>query len=326
MCLIIDRPAGVEIPKALIDSGLARNPHGWGIMWTSRNTVRAVRGMLPREFKTELKKLKNRALTIHFRLATHGSKVTTNCHPFTFVGTGHAYALMHNGIIDSVSCHEHDRSDSYHFMRYVVGPILQAHPGMFGSSELEALISKLAGSGSKFVLLRSDGKSMRIRESAGVTYKGLWLSNSFCIPAPPLPAPQKLTYFGQHAAEKYVQERCRALRREWQKTIWKNWPESTVSSNPIQPAQPVHPVVIPPAPKPIDDATALRDALAQEEGNRDTPAIPAKRIYSEVNPPLPQDTDAETYFCYADRTTIEHDMRVHPEAFIDMLQSFFGAE
>lgn len=181
MCLIINRPEpSVEIPESLLERALGQNPHGWGVMRAGRKGLVIDRGLKPAGFWNAFKAVGAAPCAIHFRFSTHGKIDTANCHPFV-VCEGQ-YAVMHNGVIQ-VPIVDKDRSDTHHFAAYVLGPILEAHPGLFGSDYLESVLSSLVGPGNKLAIMRADGKCMIVNREAGEEYNGLWLSNGYSLPA-----------------------------------------------------------------------------------------------------------------------------------------------
>jgi hypothetical protein len=180
MCLIIDRPQGVAIPRALLTNAISDNPDGWGIMLARRGRLETHRGLDAPAFFTTLDELGDDPLTIHFRWATHGLKDLDNCHPFPVCGG--AFALMHNGVIGDAPEFDASRSDTWHFAHYLLEPMLLGRPDWFGKPELEQTLGSLVGGGNKLVILRADGETSIVNRKAGTEWEGLWLSNSSSIP------------------------------------------------------------------------------------------------------------------------------------------------
>lgn len=174
MCLIIDKPAGKKLERGVLERSLSRNPDGWGLMYADAGSIIVHKGLLPTEFLRIAYSIPKTAHVVyHHRLATHGSKTMDNCHPFPV--TDDIY-MMHNGILGITTTLEHDKTDSYHFARYVLRPMLMNDPSLFGTARFADLIESLIDK-DKIVLLRADGACQRIGE--GVERKGLWYSNEY---------------------------------------------------------------------------------------------------------------------------------------------------
>jgi len=179
MCLIIDNPDGLRIDQTLIDNAVKGNSDGWGFMTSRRGRIHITRGMTYAGLQDAIDAHEGKPHVVHFRFATHGTKNLDNCHPFSVLGG--KYALMHNGIL-SVPSHDANRSDTWHFAEYVLGPILQVHPDLFGSQYLTVMLESIIGPGNKLVILRADGKTMIVNRKAGLSHDGLWLSNDYSLP------------------------------------------------------------------------------------------------------------------------------------------------
>ena len=107
MCVIIYKPAGVDIPsQALLSKAQRANPHGCGLC----SPTAIYKGLSFNSFMKVLKKVpKEEPLLIHFRLATHGSIKLSNCHPFYDSETDTHF--MHNGILYGIRPYQ-DKTDS----------------------------------------------------------------------------------------------------------------------------------------------------------------------------------------------------------------------
>lgn len=129
MCLIIYKPAAVEIPKEIIRKAWDSNNHGAGFMVSKGENFHFQKGFFKlKALLSELAKYKKDELAIHLRMATHGAITAMNCHPF-IVSTkkitrteGKAdFLLMHNGILSAYG--DENNSDSWHFAREALAPL-----------------------------------------------------------------------------------------------------------------------------------------------------------------------------------------------------------
>lgn len=173
MCLIVHNPDGVAFPTSVLRRGIKDNPDGWGIMGAGSGRVRIEKGFGTSSFFKTLDTFRG-ACTIHFRWATHGKINLDNAHPFRILRG--KYALMHNGVLD-IPRRDLSKSDTWHFARDFVQPILANKPDWFGSEYLSAMLGALIGPLNKLVIMRNDGASMVVNEKSGRDYEGLWLSN-----------------------------------------------------------------------------------------------------------------------------------------------------
>jgi hypothetical protein len=160
MCLIIVKPAGIDVSKQLIASALSYNPDGIGIMYHDGKIPVIRRYLTNKTLHSELLALNDYQVAIHFRQATHGRVDMANCHPFELPHS-HGW-LMHNGII-SIRQSDKTKSDTWHFVQ-TIGKRLQ---------NLETIV----GPSNKLVIMSKNGKIDIIGE--GVHYDGLWLSNTY---------------------------------------------------------------------------------------------------------------------------------------------------
>lgn len=122
MCVIIYKPAGVELPATdIMEKAHKANPHGCGLVSPSVK----YKGM---QFTTFMKRYsqckKEEPLLIHFRLATHGSIRRANSHPFYDKGTDTYF--MHNGVLHEVETHN-DRTDSECAFRSMIVPKIKLY-------------------------------------------------------------------------------------------------------------------------------------------------------------------------------------------------------
>lgn len=182
MCLIIDRNDSRPIPAEWADNAMHHNPDGWGVMWADSGRIHTARGMRRKGFARAISRADGHPATVHFRYGTHGSRNVANCHPFEF--SDGRYAVMHNGMLDCVPSHEKGRSDTYHLARYLLGPMLDASPDLFGTDDFERCLADMIGPGNKLVILRADGEKMIVNRCQGSDVGGFWLSNTYSIADP----------------------------------------------------------------------------------------------------------------------------------------------
>jgi hypothetical protein len=134
MCVIIIKPAGIEMPeKNILQRAAIFNPHGFGLC-TKERLYKTVNENL---FLRETSKIrKNEAAILHFRLATTGSVKAANCHPFISKGV----CFAHNGILNVNTCK--DMTDSETFFRREAMPLVDKYG--YGSHKFSYCMQKRA--------------------------------------------------------------------------------------------------------------------------------------------------------------------------------------
>lgn len=174
MCLIIKKPANVAIGMALIEQAIFQNKDGWGIMWAENGAVNTVKGFGIEELLAAINLPSFCASEgfVHFRWGTSGLINDENCHPFRV--TNNIY-MMHNGVFNVTTPHK-DMSDTWHFVKYYLRPMLVAYPTRFLDSDWIKDLEYFVGS-NKVVILNSDGNSGIVNEKMWHKRDGLLLSN-----------------------------------------------------------------------------------------------------------------------------------------------------
>lgn len=145
MCIIIAKNASIPMPSIeILRNCFNNNPDGAGFMLTAKNNVYGFKGLMTFEELTDelaraekrFGKLEKLPVVLHFRIATHGSSIAGNTHPFPLKG---GYREMrktqwcadqgfaHNGIILQTSndpdIKKHKVSDTMVFAKKYAAPI-----------------------------------------------------------------------------------------------------------------------------------------------------------------------------------------------------------
>lgn len=175
MCLIIYKPAGTEIPNALIERAEKNNNDGWGLMWTVDGRMETTKGFgikgILEAIEDETFKANNGF--VHFRLGTSGAKDLENCHPFRV--TDDIY-MMHNGIFRIENNLDATKSDTWHFVEKYLRPLLKEDPTAFLDKDWLSDLAWFVGT-NKIAILNAAGESGIVNAGQWSKYKGLLLSN-----------------------------------------------------------------------------------------------------------------------------------------------------
>jgi hypothetical protein len=179
MCVIIHKPAGVAIPHELLTAAASLNRDGWGLMGFD------VGGqfLLQRHSNVDVAKLieteiehRDAEYVLHLRLLTRGSTDVQNIHPL-WIESGNY--LMHNGTLECLETAHISRSDSWHFAREVLRPLLERDPELLDQPAFRQLIELALGRDNKAVLLQRNERRIHIfNRRFGAELNGLWCSST----------------------------------------------------------------------------------------------------------------------------------------------------
>lgn len=135
MCLIIDRPAGVEIPFEKLKTAMKNNPDGYGLAVPEGNGLlyveRQVEMPEPEELWEYLHgEFKDDKILVHLRYTTKGSTSLRNTHPFPVLelkADGVDLRMAHNGTIHKYSPtgNSDNSSDTRNFVKTFVRPLFK---------------------------------------------------------------------------------------------------------------------------------------------------------------------------------------------------------
>lgn len=166
MCVIVYKPANVNISYFDLKSMWTSNPDGAGIAVLSNKTT-IYKGYLRfKNFYKQYQKLESESLVIHFRLGTSATIHKRNCHPFIVQIKNHSrHYLMHNGIIPQYGNKKITDTEDY------IQQVLNKEKSIIG------VLNQLEDIRGKFVLFDEFGNFYTIGEFQ--EYKGLWCSNLY---------------------------------------------------------------------------------------------------------------------------------------------------
>lgn len=178
MCILIHQPAGTTISEAMLHDFYQLNPDGFGAMFAVDGKIEVVKTLAKED---EIIKIYNEIVAgkeaiIHYRMKTHGDIDLDNCHPYRVTDD---IWLAHNGILSEGNPVDKKKSDTWHYIEYVLRPTLTAQPELFDNPDFIEYLGTMIGSSNKFGLLRSDGKVQLVNRDSGVDHADLWLSNTY---------------------------------------------------------------------------------------------------------------------------------------------------
>ena len=191
MCLLINQPTTAPVlPAHWLSDFFSYNSDGVGVMYSENNCL-ITEKILP---KTDAEfiafynaHIAGKDCAYHLRMRTHGDTDLENCHPYMVLNRadhGIDLALMHNGILSTGNKADPSKSDTWHYIRDYLRPMLSGNPEFFMHPAFSKIVGDHIGSGNKFVLMDNAGRVATINQSAGVFWGGLWLSNTYAWTAP----------------------------------------------------------------------------------------------------------------------------------------------
>lgn len=183
MCLIIYKPAGKEIPPEQVDTALANNPDGFGMMWIEKGIARSWK-IYSTKAKSEILK-RVAALTpyeagVHFRLRTHGEISTDQSHPHEVLNQKEhtrTVWLMHNGIFSTAPITNKAKSDTWHFIEFHLKPLLAYHKDLLETKP--EILNDLVGSNKLLLLDANYHKFILVNSNLWHEEDGLKYSNHY---------------------------------------------------------------------------------------------------------------------------------------------------
>lgn len=166
MCIIIHRPKGVVLSKAIYEECFWRNEDGAGFVYAKADGLHVVKGLMKfEEFYEALLPFEKEELVIHFRNASPGMKVSPEMtHPFGADSGGtfdtddgkaqYTFQIVHNGKLPWRDTKV--ESDTYLFVKELLGPHLNRDPYFLDDSGGRCFLGMAAGFENKFCVMRWD--------------------------------------------------------------------------------------------------------------------------------------------------------------------------
>jgi predicted glutamine amidotransferase len=186
MCLLVTQLSNSPaLPEVWLRDFHASNSDGVGVMYVEGQSL-VIEKCLPKSADDFVNfyysHIAGKDCAFHLRMRTHGATDLENCHPYEVLNAkdhGLDLWLMHNGILHTDNKKDTTKSDTWHYIRDYLRPMLANNPDFFVTPEFQDLIESHIGSSNKFVLMDNQNRLVTINESAGVYWGGLWLSNTY---------------------------------------------------------------------------------------------------------------------------------------------------
>lgn len=186
MCLLVTQNShSPALSDAWLKDFYASNPDGVGVMYAENGSL-IVEKVLPKSENCFISFYRNhiegKDCAFHLRMRTHGDINTENCHPYqvlNFKEHGMDLWLMHNGILHTGNASDTTKSDTWHYIRDYLRPMLESNPEYAFHPTFSEIVGNHIGKSNKFVLMDNQGRTITINEQSGLYWSGLWLSNDY---------------------------------------------------------------------------------------------------------------------------------------------------
>ena len=191
MCLLIVQPATAPtLSQAWLEDFYASNSDGVGIMRSVDGEL-LVEKILPVNAQEFVEFYRNHIdghdCAFHLRMKTHGNIDMENCHPYeVFNKAEHGVDvwLMHNGILSTGNAADTTKSDTWHYIRDYLRPMLANNIDLIFTEAFADIIGEHIGASNKFVIMDSAGRTQTVNQDSGVFWGGRWLSNTYAWSSP----------------------------------------------------------------------------------------------------------------------------------------------
>lgn len=187
MCLLVQQTKETNFSDEFLTGVFLRNSDGIGVMWADDGKLMYHKALVASagEFVAFYDdNIRGKACCWHARMKTHGDIDLTNCHPYPVFGfegedVPLPVLLMHNGVLATGNSNDTSKSDTWHYIRDFIRPMLNDNPELLHSAAFQKLLASHIGGGNKFALMDALGRTVIINRQAGVEYAGAWLSNTY---------------------------------------------------------------------------------------------------------------------------------------------------
>lgn len=185
MCIIVEKPQNVAIPKAWHSEFWLKNSDGMGVVYWLAGKPVVWKTLDKRAAWVFLQSLADKPAIIHYRMATHGDVSLDMAHPFEIIK---GFYFIHNGIVEAPADKDRTLSDTARLVKHVLRPLLEnaENPSQYvRSGSFRFVLEKLLGSGNRAVICDAAGHVLynrhlwhKLSKLAG-NLADVWVSNTY---------------------------------------------------------------------------------------------------------------------------------------------------
>ena len=198
MCLIHTHNVDTILSDAWIENFYDHNSDGIGMMYSEPDEAGVpqlvIKKYLPKTSADAVKfyhdNIKGRKCVVHWRMATHGDVDLINCHPYeiTPINSPRPLWMMHNGVLSRGNYGDKSKSDTWHFIKDILKPMLDpaegGNPDLAYNPGFRELVGDAIGNGNRFVFMDAEGDVSIVNRWTGVEWNFMWMSNTYAWDAP----------------------------------------------------------------------------------------------------------------------------------------------
>jgi hypothetical protein len=204
MCLLFWKPADVTFEDAWLTDFYTRNQDGYGVMYFEDGKVVYEKAIgKVQDWIKFFRSHEHREACFHLRMRTHGNIDMENTHPYVVRGFDKfdenetPMLLMHNGVLHTDNSRDKTKSDTWHYIRDYIRPLIANDPLMVHEPYFQDVIGKHIGS-NRFAMLDRTGKFVIINKQQGVTWRNVWFSNTYAWSATKAMPPKHQSYVSDY--------------------------------------------------------------------------------------------------------------------------------
>jgi len=191
MCLLLTQPASApSLTQEWLEDFYLSNSDGVGVMRVVDGEL-LIEKILPKNAQEfvdfYLNHIDGHDCAFHLRMKTHGNIDLENCHPYEVFNQsehGRSMWLMHNGVLSTGNQADVTKSDTWHYIRDYLRPMLANNLDFAFTEAFAEIIGDHIGASNKFVIMDSLGNVQIVNQGSGVFWGGRWLSNTYAWSSP----------------------------------------------------------------------------------------------------------------------------------------------
>lgn len=178
MCILIHQPADYCFKSEQLQDFYNKNSDGFGAVVKTPDGVKVIKAVGKYQEIEDLyyEQVACHESIIHFRMKTHGDIDMENCHPYEVL---EGLWMAHNGVLHTGNMADQKMSDTWHYIRDYLRPILQTNPDLLKNEVFQKLVGHHIGASNKFGFMDDKGEIAIINRSSGVEHDGVWYSNTY---------------------------------------------------------------------------------------------------------------------------------------------------